>query len=77
MDIYDGIGLLTLNWKVVLERVESTPYLSPSEIVFTNTQTFMVGICLWVLNLEVVLERVESTPYPSPSELCSQIHRHL
>ena len=31
-DIYDGIGLLALNWEVVLERVESTPYLSPSEL---------------------------------------------
>ena len=28
-DIYNGISLWALNWKVVFESVESTPYLSP------------------------------------------------
>ena len=31
-EIYDGIGLWVLNLEVMLERVESTPYLSPSEL---------------------------------------------
>ena len=59
----------------MLERVESTPYLSPSEMC---SQTHIYdGIRLWALKWEVVLESVESTPYLSPSELCSQIHGHL
>ena len=44
-DIYDGIGLLTLNWEVVFESVESTPYLSPSEQcsqIHRNLEWYMI-----------------------------------
>ena len=60
----------------MLERVESTPYLSPSELS-SQIPDIYDGISLLTFNWEVVFESVVSTPYLSPSDLCSQIHRHL
>ena len=77
-DTYDGKDMLTLYWKVVSERVEPIPYLSPSK----ECSQIYRQLCWYRLvgpYWEVLFVSVVSTPCPYlyPSQLCSPIHRHL